>query len=287
MSYVQERTVSLSIIGAGAMGSAIATALTVAHKQCTKTLKLSISNRSSEKLEHLLNKIEFIPYTNTAEMINTENPDVLIIASKPKDIAVVLQEIKNVTNKCLIISVLAGTSIKTIEEKFPLNPIIRAMPNTASQIGAGITALCLNKNCNEADSKLAKEIFSTVGKVLFIEDENKMHAITALSGSGPAYYFFLTEALIKAGIEQGLSPAEAKLLASQTFLGAGLLLDKSNLSPLELRQAVTSPNGTTHAAITSLEQNNFSDLISKAIEAATKRSMELGSLTYPPLHKQD
>jgi len=265
-----KENISLSIIGAGAMGSAIATALKI------KQYKLSISNRSKEKLDSLLDKIEFTPYLSTEEMIDTESPAVLIIASKPKDIREVLEGIKNLKKECLIISVLAGTSIKTIEDKFPLNPIVRAMPNTPSQIGAGITALCLNQNCSKADRELTEEIFSTVGKVLFIEDEHKMHAVTALSGSGPAYYFLLTEALIKAGVEQGLSQTEAKLLASQTFLGSGLLLDKSQTSPLELRQAVTSPNGTTHAAISSLERDGFTEIISHAIDAATKRSLELG-----------
>lgn len=273
------KNVSLSIIGAGAMGSAIAIALkTTKHSEPLakqETFQLSICNRSQEKLDKLLRKIEFTAYTDTAKMIEAEKPEALIIASKPKDISEVLNSMESLGSECLIISVLAGTSIERIEAKFPSNPIVRAMPNTAAQIGAGITALCLNKSCTEADKDLIEQIFSTVGEIIFVEDEDKMHAVTAISGSGPAYFFFLTEALIKAGIKQGLSPAEAKLLASKTFLGAGLLLDKLNESPEDLRKAVTSPNGTTHAAISSLEQDGFMEIISHAVDAATERSREL------------
>ena len=224
-------------------------------------------------------------------MISSEKPNLLIIAVKPKDISEILNSLKSISSECIIVSVLAGINIKTIEDRFPFNPIFRAMPNTPAQIGSGITALTYNKHCNDEHKNLVEEIFHAVGDVIFIDDENKMHAVTALSGSGPAYFFFLAEALIQAGINQGLSLKEASILVNKTFLGSGLLLNSTrenseiggheqcdetiNESPAKLRKAVTSPNGTTHAATSSLENNGFSEIINQAIQAASQRSKEL------------
>ena len=292
---------NLSIIGAGAMGSAIASGIHLAQKKILANpeikvperyenteIKLSICNRSQEKLDKLSKKIDFTAYEKIEEMISSEKPNLLIIAVKPKDISEILNSLKNISAECIIVSVLAGINIKTIEDRFPFNPIFRAMPNTPAQIGSGITALTYNKHCNDEHKNLVQEIFHAVGDVIFIDDENKMHAVTALSGSGPAYFFFLAEALIQAGVHQGLSLEEASILVNKTFLGSGLLLNSSNEETLNesvnsrssnprpetLRKAVTSPNGTTHAAISSLENNGFSEIINQAIQAASQRSKE-------------
>ncbi|MFZ4083975.1 MAG: pyrroline-5-carboxylate reductase [Vampirovibrionia bacterium] len=293
---------NLSIIGAGAMGSAIASGVHLAQKKLLANqeikvperyenteVKLSICNRSQEKLNELSQKIDFTAYEKIEKMLSVEKPNLLIIAVKPKDISEILNSLKSISSECIIVSVLAGINIKTIEDRFPFNPIFRAMPNTPAQIGSGITALTYNKHCNDEHRNLVQEIFHAVGDVIFIDDENKMHAITALSGSGPAYFFFLAEALIQAGINQGLSLEEASILVNKTFLGSGLLLNScnegainesvnsrsSNPSPETLRKAVTSPNGTTHAAISSLENNRFLEIINQAIQAASQRSKEL------------
>ena len=319
------------------MGSAIASGLHLAQKKllASTEIKLSICNRSQEKLDKLSEKIDFTAYEKIEEMVSLEKPNLLIIAVKPKDISEILNSLKNISTECVIISILAGISIKTIEDKFPSNPVFRAMPNTPAQIGSGITALIHNKHSNDEHKSLVKGIFNAVGDVIFIDDENKMHAVTALSGSGPAYFFFLAEALIQAGINQGLSLNEASILVNKTFLGSGLLLnstrentetgvseqchetineglvaertssrlrrtnDRSVLlvhedheddenaeigvrlqaheSPEKLRKAVTSPNGTTHAAITSLENNGFLEIINQAVQAASQRSKELAA----------
>jgi pyrroline-5-carboxylate reductase len=299
---VGKNILKLSIIGAGAMGSAIASGIYLAQEKSLFTsadtkapeqceINLSICNRSQEKLNELNTKIDFTAYQEIEEMINAEKPDLLIIAVKPKDISNILDSLKNINTDCVIISVLAGISIKSIEDKFPSNPVFRAMPNTPTKIGSGITALTHNKHCNDKHKLLAQGIFNAVGDVISIDDENKMHAVTAISGSGPAYFFFLVEALIKAGIQQGLSIEEASILVNKTFLGSGLLLEAStnevlgkliNSEPWKpnaeiLREAVTSPNGTTHAAISSLENNEFLEIINQAIQAASKRSQELTS----------
>lgn len=286
------------------MGSAIASGIHLAQKKILANpeikvperyenteIKLSICNRGQEKLDKLSKKIDFTAYEKIEEMISSEKPNLLIIAVKPKDISEILNSLKSISSECIIVSVLAGINIKTIEDRFPFNPIFRAMPNTPAQIGSGITALTYNKHCNDEHKNLVEEIFHAVGDVIFIDDENKMHAVTALSGSGPAYFFFLAEALIQAGINQGLSLEEASILVNKTFLGSGLLLNSTrenseiggheqcdetiNESPAKLRKAVTSPNGTTHAAISSLENNGFSEIINQAIQAASQRSKEL------------
>jgi pyrroline-5-carboxylate reductase len=299
---VGKNILNLSIIGAGAMGSAIASGIHLAQKKILANpeikvpeqyenteIKLSICNRSQEKLDKLSKKIDFTAYEKIEEMISSEKPNLLIIAVKPKDISEILNSLEGISSECIIVSVLAGINIKTIEDRFPFNPIFRAMPNTPAQIGSGITALTYNKHCNDEHKNLVQEIFHAVGDVIFIDDENKMHAVTALSGSGPAYFFFLAEALIQAGINQGLSLEEASILVNKTFLGSGLLLNSSNEaiineslnsrssnpSPETLRKAVTSPNGTTHAAISSLENNGFLEIINQAIQAASQRSKEL------------
>ena len=295
---MEKNILRLSIIGAGAMGSAIASGVHLAQKNSQslfsnpkKNLKieLSICNRSQEKLNIASEKIIFTGYQSIEEMINHQSPNLLIIAVKPKDISEILNSLEGISSECIIVSVLAGINIKTIEDRFPFNPIFRAMPNTPAQIGSGITALTYNKHCNDEHKNLVQEIFHAVGDVIFIDDENKMHAVTALSGSGPAYFFFLAEALIQAGINQGLSLEEASILVNKTFLGSGLLLNfsneaaineslnsrSSNPSPETLRKAVTSPNGTTHAAINSLENNGFLEIINQAIQAASQRSKEL------------
>ena len=304
---MRKNILNLSIIGAGAIGSAIASGVHLAQKKIllanpeikvperyeNTEAKLSICNRSQEKLNELSKKIDFTAYEKIEKMLSVEKPNLLIIAVKPKDISEILNSLEEISSKCIIVSVLAGINIKMIEDKFPFNPIFRAMPNTPAQIGSGITALTYNKHCNEEHKNLVQEIFHAVGDVIFIDDENKMHAITAISGSGPAYFFFLTEALIQAGVNQGLSFEEASILVNKTFLGSALLLNSTrenteigvreqchetaNKSPTKLRKAVTSPNGTTHAAITKLEENNFTSIINQAVQAASARSQELAA----------
>ncbi len=278
------------------MGSAIASGIYSSQKKillANTEIKLSICNRSQEKLDKLSEKIDFTAYEKIEEIVSLEKPNLLIIAVKPKDISEILNSLKNISTECVIISILAGVSIKTIEDRFPFNPIFRAMPNTPAQISSGITALIHNKHSNDEHKSLVEGIFNAVGDVIFIDDENKMHAVTALSGSGPAYFFFLAEALIQAGINQGLSLEEASILVNKTFFGSGLLLNSTrentetgvseqchetiNESPAKLRKAVTSPNGTTHAAITSLENNGFLEIINQAVQAASARSQELAT----------
>ena len=149
------------------------------------------------------------------------------------------------------------------------------MPNTPALLGAGATGLFANGACTAADQQLAEHVLSAVGIAVWIEREAHMDAVTALSGSGPAYSFLLAEAMLAAAERQGLDPAAAQRLTAQTLLGAARMLSESSESASQLRQRVTSPGGTTQAAIETLQSGGFEALVDRAIEAATRRGAEL------------
>ncbi|NQY79671.1 MAG: pyrroline-5-carboxylate reductase [Candidatus Caenarcaniphilales bacterium] len=259
----------IGIIGAGSMGSAIAIGLS---KEAN--VDLSIFNRSPEKLIQLKNIISFTSAEKLSDLIK-DKLDILIIAVKPKDFNQLLEEIKNLnlSPETKIISVAAGIEIKTIAKFFPENKIYRVMPNTPSQISAGMSAIAANSLGKDEISEI-EQIFKSIGETLIIEEE-QMHVATAIAGSGPAYFFKIIEALAEAGTKQGLSLVEAEKLAIETMYGAALLLKKSKLSPKDLRVQVTSPNGTTQAALESFEDSQIDSVIDAAVAAACKRSVEL------------
>ena len=178
----------------------------------------------------------------------------------------------------LVISVAAGTPISRFEEVFgPGTPVIRAMPNTPAAIGRGITAIIGNASVTEAHLKLAEDLLSAVGQVVRLESEGQMDAVTAVSGSGPAYVFHLIETLAAAGVAEGLNPDLAMALAKATVGGAGDLAKQAEEDPAQLRVNVTSPNGTTQAALEVLmdEAEGFPALLRRAVKAAADRSKEL------------
>lgn len=152
------------------------------------------------------------------------------------------------------------------------------MPNTPAAIGQGMSALFATKNVTDAQRTMATDLLSALGKTIWLDDEEQMNAVTAVSGSGPAYVFLLIEAMANAGEKAGLSPEQAMLLARQTVIGsAALAADEQNISASTLRKNVTSPGGTTEAALNVLMDGKFQDIMDKAIEAATNRSKELSN----------
>lgn len=178
----------------------------------------------------------------------------------------------------LVVSIMAGVSTATLEAQFPgvAARVVRAMPNLASHVGAGMAGVIGGAHATEADLLRAQRIFDASGKSIHVEDEALLDAITAVSGTGPAYYYYFTEALIDAGIRAGLSPQYAALLARQTCLGAARMMLESGDSPETLRAKVTSPAGTTAAAIASLTDAGVYERIVDAVMAAFDRSRELG-----------
>jgi pyrroline-5-carboxylate reductase len=178
--------------------------------------------------------------------------------------------------QALHLSVAAGIPTASLSQWLNTPRVVRAMPNTPALIGQGMTGLFANPAVSPEDRQLAEQVMNSVGQTVWLQDEAHMDAVTALSGSGPAYVFYLLEALIQAGTQMGLSPAQARQLAIQTFKGASALAEGSADAPEVLRQRVTSKGGTTYAAISSLEADQVGALFVKALHAARDRGEEMG-----------
>lgn len=206
-------------------------------------------------------------------------PRVVVLAVKPQILAGALKAVSNhVEKNTLVISILAGTTLGALDAGLPAHTaIIRAMPNTPAAIGRGITALVANADVLPEQRILAVQLLEAVGEVAWVADENLMDAVTAVSGSGPAYLFYLTEALALAGVKAGLPAELSARLARATISGSGELMHRSELSPDVLRKHVTSQGGTTAAALDVLmAPDGLEWLMNQAVEAAANRSRELG-----------
>lgn len=205
------------------------------------------------------------------------DPAVLVVAVKPQVIAAALETVPR-PGRTLILSVAAGTTLAAFEAVFPGAPVVRVMPNTPAAIGQGISALIGNARAAPADLDLAQALMAAVGRVVRLEGEDQMDAVTALSGSGPAYVFHMIEAMARAGEAQGLPPALALDLARATVAGAGALAVHADEDPARLRENVTSPGGTTAAGLRVLmdADTGLPPLMARTIAAAAGRSRELG-----------
>lgn len=237
-----------------------------------------VSDIRPERLDYLAKEYHVQPCDRNAAL--AEKADILVLSVKPQNITEALKSIKDAIKKeALVISIAAGITTTNIAAALADIAIIRVMPNTPALIGKGASALFAN---DKAKPNLDKgmSIFSAVGKVVSVEDEDLINAVTAVSGSGPAYYFLLMEEMIKAGIELGLPGHVAKDLVLQTAKGAGMLAveaDKRGETPAELRRKVTSPGGTTEAALKVFTQGKIGELISAAITSARDRGRELAT----------
>jgi pyrroline-5-carboxylate reductase len=207
-------------------------------------------------------------------------PAVVVLAVKPLVIDEVLPELAPLIGEgTVVLSIAAGKTLGSLARHLPAGTaIVRSMPNTPASIGQGITVACANAEVSADQAATCSVLLEAVGEVLWVEDESLLDAVTAVSGSGPAYVFLLAECLAEAGIEAGLDPDLAARLARVTLTGAGELLWQSKLTPAELRRNVTSPGGTTAAALEVLMgQDGLSALLKRAVKAAAKRSRDLSS----------
>jgi pyrroline-5-carboxylate reductase len=221
-------------------------------------------------------KKEFKVRTFTDNRAAVEGVSVILIAVKPQVMPQVLAGLKGaVTPRQLVLSVAAGVRLEVLEAALGSDvPVVRVMPNTPALTGAGAMVYCLGRRVTASHERTARKLLSAVGSVWKVP-ENLMDAVTALSGSGPAYVFRLAEDLAAAGIFLGLPPDFAEALARQTVYGAGLLLRESLESAAVLRERVTSPGGTTAAALAVLTEGGWSDIFQRALSAACRRSREL------------
>ena len=206
------------------------------------------------------------------------DPEVVVIAVKPQMMdAVVGDYARFAGSGCVYVSIAAGTTIGFFEKAFGTDAaVIRAMPNTPAAIGQGITVLCPNARVTDAQSGIARALLSAVGEAHLVDDEDLMDAVTAVSGSGPAYVFWMIDCLAKAGVSAGLAEDLSARLALQTIAGAGQLARQSADPPDQLRRNVTSPGGTTQAALDVLmAENGLAPLMERAVDAAKRRGREL------------
>ncbi len=259
----------LGIIGCGNMGSAIARG--VLSEKILPFNNIYISDKDSQKTRLLHRKFGIRVSTN--EDI-AKRCDYIIIALKPQDSKKVMVMIsKELGSSKHLISVMAGVTISKLESLLGRKAVVtRAMPNMAAAAGKSITALSHNGMVRER--RMTQKIFSAIGEVIEIE-EKYMDAVTAVSGSGPAYFFYLTEAIRDAAIKMGIKKEHASKLASATLTGSGAVLEALNLAPEALRECVTSKKGTTEAALNVLKAKKFKNIVIEAVKAAAGRSKEL------------
>ncbi len=263
---------ALGFIGAGNMAEAIARGVLAAGVY--KPDQIIAADPSSQRLALFRDALGTAVTEDSAKI--AADTDVIMLAVKPQKIDEALAAISPaISSQTLIISIVSAISTTFIANSLHQRPrIIRVMPNTPMLAGAGASALCRGIAATDADAAIARAIFASCGVAVEVP-ETLMDAVTSLSGSGPAYVFYLAEAMAAAGEKLGLAPAEAALLARQTIIGAGKLLERSPDSATELRRKVTSPGGFTEAAIKRFETDGFFQLMLAAMQSAQARGREL------------
>jgi len=260
----------IGFIGAGRMAEAIIRGL-VSRRGIPKK-DICISDKDQNRLKQISKKYKIKACSNK-EIVESSN--VVILAIKPQSMGAVLTEIASVVSKDqLFISIAAGITVKSLEKYLEKVPVIRVMPNNPALIGEGITAVCRGSFAGEKDMKTAEKIFSFVGDTLRI-DEKHMNAVTALSGSGPAFVYEIIDALVNGGVEAGLTKEIATDLALKTVTGSVKTLIKTKKTPQELKEMVTSPGGTTLAGLRVLEEINFKEALKRAVVKAKERAKEI------------
>jgi pyrroline-5-carboxylate reductase len=271
------KTHTIGFIGGGNMASSLLSGL-IASGHSRR--QLWVSDINEETLKSLAADLE-VNISSSNEGIITQS-DVVVFAVKPQVLGTVAKEAAALIQQkhCLVVSIAAGISQKSLSHWLGADTaIVRCMPNTPALVLTGATALHANDKVSAEQRDLAENIMRSVGIALWLENESEMDAVTAVSGSGPAYFFLLMEAMEKTARELGLNLETARLLVQQTALGAAKIALESSESPEQLRQRVTSPGGTTEQAIHTFQQGGFTELVSKAIKAAQNRSIDMSQST--------
>jgi len=267
---------TIGFIGAGNMARSLAGGL-IANGWSPK--RLTLSDTDPQQLRAIAAGLGVATCATNTEV--AESADLLILAVKPQVLQAVARDIAPAVQRRrpLVLSIAAGVCLADLERWLGGElSLVRAMPNTPALIGAGAAALCANARVDENQRELAETVLRSVGVTVWLEDESLMDVVTALSGSGPAYFFLFMEALERAAVERGLDLATARLLTLQTAFGAAKMALEVGEEPERLRVRVTSPGGTTERALATLVEGGFETLVARAIEAAAARSRELAQL---------
>ena len=260
----------VAVVGAGIMGEALIAALISSG---VNPELITISEKRADRSAELVAQysIKQAPLAT-----NVAAADALLLVVKPQDMAAVLEEIKGSINPAaVVITFAAGKTISFISDALGTgNPVVRVMPNTPTLVGAGMAAASMGAGVTDAQKGFVLGFLAATGKVIEVT-EDLQDAVTATSGSGPAYFFAFVEAMVAGAKDLGLSESDAMTLTIQTIVGAAQLLDKSGMSPTTLRENVTSPNGTTAAALASFAASDLNSMVAMAMKAARDRSQEL------------
>ncbi|HMS43064.1 MAG TPA: pyrroline-5-carboxylate reductase [Pyrinomonadaceae bacterium] len=271
------KTTRLAFIGCGVMAESIVAGLL--RQKLVSAEQICASHPRANRREELKNKygIEIFEHNSDAVDSLPENNSIIALCVKPQRISGVLHEIKqSVKPQQMIISIIAGARIETISEALNNNFVVRTMPNTPSQIGAGMTAWTCAEQVSAEQKSQVKMLLTALGKELYVENEHQIDMATALSATGPTYIFMMMEAMTDAGVHLGFSREVSKELVQQTMLGSTLFAIESHKHPAELRNMVTSPGGTSAEAIYQMEKGSLRTVLSKAIYSAYKRAVDLG-----------
>jgi pyrroline-5-carboxylate reductase len=258
----------VAVVGAGIMGEAMIYALT---RVGIESANICIKEKRVERETQLINRLG-------VGKGSISDAQVVLLSVKPQDLDITLKEVNSeLSDGTLLVSILAGVKCSMIEKIVGSRArVVRVMPNTPILLEEGMSVIAGGKNATKSDIEWVETLFAKSGKTLIV-DEKLMDAVTATSGSGPAYFFGFVEAMIKASIRLGLSEQDSKLLVNQTLIGAAKMIEESGKDAETLKKEVTSPNGTTAAALASFESSGLDEIVYKAMKAAKDRSEELSN----------
>jgi pyrroline-5-carboxylate reductase len=268
----------ITFIGPGVMAEAMIAGLL--HKKLAKPENINAAGPRQQRGAELNKKYKIKSSADNASA--AAQADVVVLSVKPQRLSEVMKGLYKIKPEALVLSIVAGASIQKISKTLKHQAVVRSMPNTPGQIGEGITVWTASSKTSNEQREMARQILGALGEEVFVEDESYLDMATALSGTGPAYVFLFTEALIDAGVHLGFPRRIAEQLVLQTIKGSVAYYHHAERHPATLRNQVTSPGGTSAEALYYLEKAGFRTAISRAIWAAYQRSLELGK--EKPIH---
>ncbi len=261
----------IAFIGAGNMAASLIGGL---RAQGMPAAQISASDPGAEQRDKIASEHGINVFAENADAVR--HADIVVLAVKPQVMKAVCQTLaSDLRDGQLIVSIAAGINCASLNAWLGQRPVVRCMPNTPALLRQGVSGLFANAAVSDAQRHQAEQLLSAVGLALWLDEETQIDAVTAVSGSGPAYFFLLMEAMTAAGEQLGLDHATAAQLTLHTALGAARMAVESDVDAAELRRRVTSPNGTTEAAINSFQAGGFTPLVAQALHAAARRSVEL------------